>query len=225
MGGMSLARSAVALSTDTPLAAAGAGSPGTSPQAARADHVHPAASGVLLPSGLYVPGVRSMNNAQGLTKNRELCIGLDLAPQRLARVALAVWSAAEAFSLRVGIRADQNLQPAAPVKEDVIAVASGSTGWKETTNLAYDHPGGILWLSIVGQGWATTAPNVRGNSPHHEPFIRPWAQATFLTLANMPLGEGVPLACGRQDNVTGALPATFVPTGRDFAFEFFLKRA
>jgi hypothetical protein len=214
----------ISRSNDAPLANSSTGSPGTSAEVSRADHVHPGASGVLLPSGGWVAAVHSENNTNTPTKNREYCVGLDLAPQRIDRLAFAVTNAPDAGAkIRVGLRSDLNLAPGLVAYEEAVA-ADGGTGWKQTSAITYDHPGGLLWVSLTSQVWVTTGPIIRGTSGRLAAFVRPWAQAAWESLANMPLGAAVTV--GTQDSVAGALPSTFVPTSATSAnFELWIKRA
>lgn len=211
-----------ALATSAPPAANGSGSAGTASTAARGDHQHP--SGTLLPSGVFVPVVIPDNSSFTPTKNREFVIGCDLAPQTIDRLTIMLFSVGDAGAVvRVGLRSDLNLQPGPPVHEQTIA-ADATNGPKQTTAIGYNHPGGILWISYTAQGWTTTAPVIRGNSKLLASFVRPWAGASWLTLANI---GTTPQLVGAMDGVTGSLPTVFTPTGGSVGttLDTYIKRA
>jgi hypothetical protein len=203
-------------------------SAGTSAEAARADHVHPSQSGVLLPSGWWIPASRPQNTFGSLTLNREYCLGFDLAPQRISRIAFSKTGTPDGSPvLRVGVRADANLRPGAPATQQTIVAAAGSVDLA-TTDMAYDHPGGILWLSWVGQGWSATAFGLRWAATPVG-WCRDWAaSAGYLGSGSVPVNTttGSPQSVAYQDGVSGALPTNFIATGTaDVIPNLYFKRA
>lgn len=212
------------LSTSAPPVDSGAGSAGTASTVARGDHYHP--SGVLLPSGIYVPAIWSKNTITNLTLNREYCIGFDLAPQTIDRFAFRQTTAGSAGAVvRIGIRNDSNQQPGTVAYQETVDV-TGANGWKQTTALNYAHPGGILWFSWCGQGWSTTAPGVDGTSDRMAGWVR--AFATNTAFANLQGGSDPDNIVGTQDSITGTLPSTFTanPGGAvNTTMRLFIRRA
>lgn len=213
------------LETTAPGVASGTGSAGTASTAAHGDHTHP--SGVLLPSGIYVPHVHDEGSTYTLVLGLETIIGFDLAPQTIDRIGFRVTTAGSAGAvIRVGIRADSGQMPGTPQTEQTVAVTT--TGEKETTALAYAHPGGILWVSMTGQGWSVTAPIVAGTSASVCGWCRPWAMAHFNTLANASSGSTGALdylAYGNTTATIGALPSSFTSSGSRKAMQLWIKRA
>lgn len=166
-----------------------------------------ASRGVKLPLNKYVHVIRPDNRTLALVLNREGAIGLELAPQTIDRLAFQVRNTHDpATVIRLGLRQDNNGIPGAPLLDVPVATGGASIeGWGSAI-VDFVHPGGIVWLTWTAQAWTGTAPMIDGGSPH--PGAPVIALAAATNVIGWPTGHG--MAVGWQDNVSGALPSTFI---------------
>lgn len=154
----------------------------------------------VLPVGLYVQASPDANGAQAATLNRELCLPvMNFDSGRLDRLAVRVGGqGTEASVIRLGLRSNDAGKPGAVVVEGTVDATT--IGWKE---LVLDTPiaPGLLWLSLVGQGWTTTAPTFQTAFAPGLPFSVGSARAAL----DWAIGHSPALSF--QENVTGTLAA------------------
>ena len=171
-------------------------------------------AGFKIRSGRWRPMFVGANNQHTLVKDQEIVIGLLLAPQTFTGIGVSVGTAGtESAAIRLGIRAQTaDSYPGAPVLDVVLPATS--TG-KKTTTISYTHPGGVLWLCWVAQGWTTTAPRVyacrsnaesSGSSGGGIPTFGPVDYDSGMTTLIETLRPQAAMSSG----VSGALPATVV---------------
>jgi hypothetical protein len=165
------------------------------------------AGGVLLPRGKYVQLGNENNLNYSMVLNREAVMGFLLAPQTIDRLGTRIRVAGGAGAvLRLGVRLDDDGSVGAPVVEGTVP-ADGGTGWT-FLSLDYDHPGGIFWVSVTGQGWgAGVAPQIQ-QAKADGPSSYLHVPGAPRTAADWPQGNLA--VAGIQDGVAGALPAGFV---------------
>lgn len=155
----------------------------------------------VLPVGRYVQPWPDSNGSYLADLNREFCFPFVLYDSgRLDRLAARVNAAGSAGAVfRIGIRANNGGLPSRTVLvEGTVDAATGD--WKE---LVIDLPiaPGLMWLSLVGQAWTTTAPRFQtsqgGFGPHGAIGGSQTAPANWAT------GHGPTVAF--QDSVVGTL--------------------
>lgn len=154
----------------------------------------------VLPVGHYVMSSPSNNGAYNANLNREFCIPLLIFDTgRLDRLGCELSGLGSAGAVfRLGIRANDGGKPSRTVlAEGVVDATAGE--WKE---IAIDVPikPGLLWLSIVGQGWTTTAPQFHTANWGPTPFGN---IAGALTTMGWARGHGPQTLM--QDSVVGTL--------------------
>lgn len=199
------------LSNATPLAN-GIAASGTALLASRDDHVHPSAGGgALLPTGKYVQLMGSVNAGFTPAVNREYIVGFLLAAQVIDRLAMKVNNTPDAGTqVRIGIRAGTTGLQGAIAATQTVALTGGA-GWK-TGVYSYSHPGGVLFISYVFQGWTTTAPSMDGGQVSSSNvganvLLVPTA-AGVDNLVDMAAGNQPWI--GYQDGITSSTPDSFV---------------